>query len=61
MSVFRILIGGAVTVVWVAGYLMAYFVDPSLSDLASSSTKVMLPVVAFVFALEGVSIIKGKP
>lgn len=60
MSVFRILIGGAVTIVWLVGYLMAYFVDPSLSDLASSSTKVMVPVVAFVFALEGVSIIKGK-
>jgi hypothetical protein len=61
VSVFRILVGGAVTVVWVVGYVMAYFVDPSLSDLASSSTKVMLPVVSFLFALEGLSIIRGKP
>lgn len=62
MSTLRLVVGVAVTIVWVVGYFMAYFVDRSYADLASSATPVMIPVIGALLGTEAIKLIKeGKP
>jgi hypothetical protein len=62
VSLLRLVVGVAVTIVWVLGYCMAYFVDKSYADLASSATPVMVPVITVLLGTEALKIIReGKP
>lgn len=60
MSRLRAVVGAVVTALWVTGYLGAFFVDRTLEPLAQSITPVMLVVVGFLFASEGLDLLRGK-
>jgi hypothetical protein len=57
----RLVVGLAITVVWVLGFLMAFFVDRRLEGLAQTATPVMLVFVGFLFARVGFDLGKEKP
>lgn len=53
-------VGSVVTGLWAVAYLAAFFYDRSLEPLAQSITPVMLVFVGFLFAKEGIDILRGK-
>lgn len=59
MTRLRLVIAYGTFGVWTALYLAAAFVDSTLSALAQSVTPVLLGVVGFVFAQEGIKAFKG--
>jgi hypothetical protein len=59
VSKLQLVLGSVVATVWVVGYLMAFFVDRSLTTLASSVTPLMLIIVGALFAQSAIQIVKG--
>lgn len=60
LSVMRSVVAGAVCLVWCVGYLMAYFVDRQLVDIAQGATPVMMVVAGFLFGQGAAEIFKGR-
>lgn len=60
MNRLRLVIAYGTFLIWTVMYLAAAFVDSTLAPLAQSVTPVLLGVVGFVFAQEGIKAFKGK-
>jgi hypothetical protein len=56
----RLVIAYGTFLIWTVMYLAAAFVDSTLAPLAQSVTPVLLGVVGFVFAQEGIKAFKGS-
>lgn len=60
MSRLRVVIAVSLIGVWVIGYLMAYFVDRSLADIAKGATPLASIAASFLLGTEALKIVKGN-
>lgn len=60
MSKVRVVMSCSIVAVWVIGYLMAYFVDRSLAELAKSATPLATAALTALLGTEAINIVKGS-
>lgn len=59
MRQLRVIVSVLILGVWVIGYLLAYFVDPMIGDLAKSSTPLAGVALSFLLGTEALKVIRG--